>query len=144
MKKRVLFVCIGNSCRSQMAEWFARTYGADVMVPLSAGLDPALSVAPMTKQVMAEKGIMLVDPFPKAIVEFDPANVDVIVNISGRGLPKAYREKEVITWTVEDPIGKKQAVYEQVRDQLEGLVMRLILELRGPVRRTPRPGGMLR
>jgi arsenate reductase len=129
-KKRVLFVCIGNSCRSQMAEWFARTYGSDVLEASSAGLQPAGTVAEMTQEVMLDKNITMVDPFPKAIAEFNPADIDILVNISGFGLPKAYREGEVKVWAVEDPIGKKRQVYEQVRDQLEGLVMRLILELR--------------
>jgi arsenate reductase len=128
--KRVLFVCIGNSCRSQMAEWFARTYGGDVMQAESAGLQPAGVVAEMTRQVMLDKNIRMVDPIPKGIAEFNPANIDLIVNISGFGLPKLYRSKDVVTWAVRDPIGQKQAIYEQVRDQLEGLVMRLILELR--------------
>ena len=48
-KKRVLFVCIGNSCRSQMAEAFARAYGADIMEVQSAGVSPAPYIAPLTK-----------------------------------------------------------------------------------------------
>lgn len=128
--KRVLFVCIGNSCRSQMAEWFARTYGSDVMQADSAGLQPANVVAEMTRQVMLEKNIVMVDPIPKGIAAFNPDNIDLIVNIAGFGLPKMYRSKEIIIWAVRDPIGQKQVIYEQVRDQLEGLVMRLILEMR--------------
>jgi arsenate reductase (thioredoxin) len=129
-KQRVLFVCIGNSCRSQMAEWFARTYGSDVMEASSAGMAPALGVAEMTKQVMVDKNIVMRDPFPKGIIEFHPDNVDIVVNMSGSGLPKAFRSKDVRVWTVADPIGKKQSFYEEVRDQIEGLVMRLVLELR--------------
>ena len=44
-KTRVLFICIGNSCRSQMAEGFARRYGDDVILPASAGLSPAFMIA---------------------------------------------------------------------------------------------------
>ena len=142
MKKRVLFVCIGNSCRSQMAEWFARTYGADVMTAHSAGLNPAGAVAEMTRLVMRDKNIVMLDPIPKGIAEFNPANIDLIVNIAGFGLPKMYRSKEIITWAVRDPIGQKQAIYEQVRDQIEGLVMRLIIDLRNagaPPRRNRPP-----
>src|SRR6267154_2225345 len=51
-KKRVLFVCIGNSCRSQMAEAFARAYGADTLWVQSAGLGPAPMVAPLTRQIL--------------------------------------------------------------------------------------------
>src|ERR1700760_227104 len=55
VKKRILFVCIGNSCRSQMAEAFARAYGSDVLWVQSAGLSPASIVAPLTKQMLAER-----------------------------------------------------------------------------------------
>src|SRR5271165_2238746 len=64
-KMRVLFVCIGNSCRSQMAEGFARAYGADVMAVQSAGLSPAVMVSPLTKTVLAERNIHIDDQFPK-------------------------------------------------------------------------------
>ena len=57
--KRVLFVCIGNSCRSQMAEGFARAYGSDVMIPASAGFTPASRVAPDTIRAMAEPRISI-------------------------------------------------------------------------------------
>src|SRR5437016_12534018 len=67
VKKRVLFVCIGNSCRSQMVEGFARAYGSDVMVARSAGLSPATVIAPLTRQVLAERNIRIDDHFPKEI-----------------------------------------------------------------------------
>ena len=63
--KRVLFLCIGNSCRSQMAEGFARKYGADVMEVGSAGLAPAAIVQPETHQVMNQKNINIDDQFPE-------------------------------------------------------------------------------
>jgi hypothetical protein len=80
-----------------MAEWFARTYGMDVMKPESAGLQPAGVVAEMTKLVMQDKNITMVDPIPKGIAEFNPDNIDLIVNISGFGLPKMYRSKDIVT-----------------------------------------------
>src|SRR5579871_2557108 len=62
-KKRVLFVCIGNSCRSQMAEGFARAYGSDIMDSQSAGLSPATVIAPLTRQVLGEKNVKIDDHF---------------------------------------------------------------------------------
>src|SRR5215475_5872555 len=56
-KKRVLFICIGNSCRSQMAEAFAQAYGSDVMEVHSAGVSPAAMIAPLTKSILAEKNL---------------------------------------------------------------------------------------
>ena len=62
----MLFVCIGNSCRSQMAEAFARAYGADIMEVQSAGLSPATYIAPLTKQTLGEHNLNIDDHFPRA------------------------------------------------------------------------------
>src|SRR5947199_10683087 len=67
VKKRVRFVCIGNSCRTQMAEGFARAYGPDVMVARSAGLSPATVIAPLTRQALAERNIRTDDHLPKRL-----------------------------------------------------------------------------
>ena len=76
-------MCIGNACRSQMAEGFARAYGADVDDPASAGLAPAMHVARDTKTAMAEKDIDIRDHFPKAIRHLGRAQFDLVVNMSG-------------------------------------------------------------
>ncbi|HLH17041.1 MAG TPA: hypothetical protein VKX45_07460 [Bryobacteraceae bacterium] len=127
--KRVLFVCIGNACRSQMAEAFARAYGSDVLVPASAGLAPANRVAPDTIEAMQEKGIDLRDHFPKAIRHLGRAEFDLVINMSGEPLPDTIR-CEVLTWDVEDPVFLRYEDHCAVRDQIEKLVMELILELR--------------
>lgn len=127
--KRVLFLCVGNSCRSQMAEGFARKYGSDVMQPASAGLSPAPIVQPLTKKVMEEKNINLDDQFPKTLDAVNVPTFDLIVNMSGMKLPSKM-PIEVREWKVEDPIGKTEDVYVAVRDRLEMAVMQLILELR--------------
>ena len=128
-QQKVLFVCIGNSCRSQMAEAFARTYGSDVMVAESAGLAPAPGIAALTREVMAEKNIDLGQQFPKGLLEVDLASYDLIVNISGYPFPAPTRAP-VRDWQVEDPIGGKKETHQKVGQQLEGLVMQLVLELR--------------
>src|SRR5258706_1782224 len=131
-KRRVLFVCIGNSCRSQMAEAFAKAYGGDILEVSSAGLYPAAVISPLTRQVLATRNLSIQDHFPKDLdmVTRDIATrpFDVVVNISGLQL-RPLGETQ-IEWKVEDPIGQTEAVYQAVADQLEGLVMRLILELR--------------
>jgi arsenate reductase len=127
--KKVLFLCIGNSCRSQMAEGFARRYGSDVMKPLSAGFAPATIVQPLTKKVMEAKNINIDEQFPKDLSQIDVQQLDLIVNMSGNRLPERT-PVEVQEWLVEDPIGQSEEVYVAVRDQLEHQVMRLILELR--------------
>lgn len=128
--KRVLFVCIGNSCRSQMAEGFARTYGSDVLVASSAGLAPAAVVAPLTHQTMQEWNISLEGQFPKPLDTFpEGERFDLLVNISGYPVPVTY-QAHVETWDVRDPIGQSPDVYRQIAKQLEDLVMNLILRLR--------------
>lgn len=127
--KRVLFVCIGNSCRSQMAEAFARTYGSDVLVAASAGLAPAHRVAPDTIEAMQEKGLDLRDHFPKAIRHLGRVEFDLVINMSGEPLPDTIR-CEIRTWDVEDPVCLRYEDHCAVRDEIERLVMALILELR--------------
>ncbi|HTA69436.1 MAG TPA: hypothetical protein VK776_14190 [Bryobacteraceae bacterium] len=125
---RVLFVCIGNSCRSPMAEGFARTYGSDVLQAYSAGLAPAMSVAPLTHKVMLEKNIDVGYIYPK---DFKPAagSADLIINMSGVDLP-VRPVVPVENWEIRDPIGEREEVYREVRDQIELRVMQLILVLR--------------
>ena len=127
-KKLVLFVCIGNSCRSQMAEALARTYGSDVIDAHSAGVHHATTIAPLTRKVLSEKNVNIDGQFPKGLDLFTRAHIDVMVNMSGT--PLAPEGTRVIEWAVPDPIGKTEEVYRAVEKQIEDLVMRLILELR--------------
>jgi arsenate reductase len=129
--KRVLFVCFGNACRSQMAEGFARAYGTDVIIPASAGLAPAMGVARDTKAAMEEKGIDLRAHFPKAVRNLGRAQFDIVVNMSGSELPLEHLPgAKVIDWDVEDPVFMKYEDHCKVRDQIETMVMKLILDLR--------------
>jgi arsenate reductase len=128
-KSRVLFVCIGNSCRSQMAEGLARKYGSDVMEPHSAGVAPATTVADLTKKVMAGRGIDLSAAFPKSVFDA-PGSWDLIVNMSGYPIPNGLRAFQFREWKVQDPIGLPESIYNQVAATIESRVMQLILELR--------------
>ena len=128
-KTRVLFVCVGNACRSQMAEGFARKYGPDVVSPASAGLAPAVQVAPDTIRAMQEKNISLRDHFPKSLKQLRHFQFDLLVNMSGIELV-APAGAAVRTWPVRDPVAENYDVHCQVRDEIETLVMNLILELR--------------
>jgi arsenate reductase len=128
-KKNILFLCIGNSCRSQMAEGFARRYGSDVMDCASAGLAPAPIVQSLTRKVMEAKNIRIDDHFPKDLEQVTLSRFDLIINMSGRQFPTRV-PITVRDWKVEDPIGQSEEFYNTVRDQIENLVMQLILELR--------------
>jgi arsenate reductase (thioredoxin) len=127
--KRVLFVCLGNSCRSQMAEAFARAYGSDVLIAASAGLTPAFGVAPDTQRAMSEKGLDLRDHFPKSLRQLQRAAFDLVINMSGFDLPDSVGAV-VRTWDVPDPVFLEYNEHCEVRDAIERLVMNLILELR--------------
>jgi arsenate reductase (thioredoxin) len=129
--KRVLFVCIGNSCRSQMAEGFARAYGSDVIIPASAGLSPAMNVARDTRMAMAEKGIDLRDHFPKGIRNLGRAQFDLVVNMSDMDIfPDQIPGAAMVEWDVEDPVFMPYEDHCKVRDRIEVLVMKLVLDLR--------------
>jgi arsenate reductase (thioredoxin) len=128
-KYRVLFICIGNSCRSQMAEGFARAYGSDVMLAASAGLAPAYMVAPDTVRAMDEKNIDLRDHFPKSLKQLGRAQFDLFINMSGYELPPEI-DTPVRVWPVPDPVAEDYETHCQIRDEIENRVMALILELR--------------
>ena len=100
-----------------MAEGFARRYGSDIMHVASAGLAPAPIVQPLTKKVMEAKNINIDDQFPKDLHDLELDGFDLIVNMSGNKLP-SYLQIQVEDWQVEDPIGKSEETYVEVRDLL--------------------------
>jgi protein-tyrosine-phosphatase len=124
-----------------MAEGFARCYGSDVMTVASAGLAPAAIVQLLTKKVMLEKNIDLEGTIPKDLSSVDVSSFDLIINMSGNKLPETL-PIEVRDWKVEDPIGRTEDVYCEVRDRIERLVMNLVMELRKPSGPSapPKPG----
>ena len=125
---RVLFVCIGNACRSQMAEAFARAYGSDILIAQSAGLWPAGAISGVTRALMLEKDISLQGAVPKGL---DETGTDfyLIVNMSGEPLPKSV-SAPVREWDVEDPVWLPDELHREVRERIETLVRGLIDELR--------------
>jgi len=127
---RVLFVCIGNAIRSQMAEGFAKAYGGDVLIPRSAGLSPAINIMPMTRKVMQAKNIDLGDACPKGISDLGSESFDLVINLSGHPLTPKEVRAPIREWKIKDPMGGKEDAYRDASDQIERLVMALILELR--------------
>ncbi len=121
---RVLFLCKGNSCRSQMAEGFARRYlrGAEVF---SAGSEPEGFVHPLAVQVMEEVGIDISHQRSKGIWDLPTLEWDVVITVcSGEecpSVPGKYRE----VWDVPDPYGKNLETYRKTRDEIECHVRRL-------------------
>jgi len=128
-KLRVLFVCVGNAFRSQMAEAFARALGSDLLEAESAGLAPAPALPAVTEEIMAGYGIDVSGQYPKGLEEVDPAGFDLIVNISGYPLP-LDTAVPVRDWEVPDPVGRDRAFHEEVARRIEECVRELVAELR--------------
>jgi protein-tyrosine-phosphatase len=114
-----------------MAEAFARAYGSDILTAHSAGLAPASGLPSLTRQTLSEKNVPSEGQFPKDLESFAGKPFDVVVNLSGEQLPFTLGAARMVEWNVRDPIGESESVYRAVAAQIEGLVMRLILELRG-------------
>lgn len=137
MPKRVLFVCTGNSARSQMAEGFAKAMGIEAF---SAGTHPKDAVHPLAVTVMAEKGIDISHHKPKPLdLEF-AKTVDLVVTVCGEAdaecahLPLPVPK---IHWDLPDPAKaegseeEKLRAFREVRDEIEKLVGQLAEQLRG-------------
>jgi protein-tyrosine-phosphatase len=112
-----------------MAEAFARAYGADVVIPASAGVAPALGVAPDTVRAMLERNIDIRDHFPKTIRQLGRARFDLAVNMSGERLSRDAGER-IVEWEIPDPVCESYERHCEIRDQIERKVMNLLLDLR--------------
>jgi len=131
--KRVLFVCVGNSCRSQMAEALARHHAADVISPTSAGISPLGTIADPTRQVLIERGVPMPGQRSKGTTEADIAAAELIVNLTGIHGRALFRETvtaPIEDWEVTDPYGDDLGVYRRVCDEIEARVIELAARLR--------------
>jgi len=138
--KNVLFVCIGNSCRSPMAEGFMLACAGDRVGVYSAGTHPAGVISQRTAQVMRERGIDLSRQRSKGLDEIDLPAMDIIVSMAGLPAedlcPPDYRG-EALNWDVADPVGLPIAIHRMVRDDVEKRVRELLQRIEegsgGPV-----------
>jgi protein-tyrosine-phosphatase len=124
----LLFVCVENSNRSQMAEGFARTLGSRRVTAFSAGSRPSGQVNPRAIQFMREKGIDLTVQLSKGLDDLPKVKWDYIVTM-GCGdacpfLPACHR----LDWDLQDPRHLDDAGFRGVRDRIEALVKDLIAE----------------
>ncbi len=128
--KKVLFVCVENAGRSQMAEAFANRYGKNKFIVSSAGNKPAEKVNPIVVEAMKEKGIDISMNKPK-LLTFQMANdVDLIVTMgcNDQGVCPGPFFKETIDWKLEDPKGKSIEGVREIRDDIENRVKKLVDE----------------
>lgn len=133
--KRVLFVCVENAGRSQMAEAFARKYGGGKVEAFSAGTMPAKEVNPIVIQVMREKGIDLTVNRPKAITRqmVEEADMIIVMGCSAEGFCPAQLLNKVVDWQIEDPKDKPIEKVKEIRDKIESRVRKLISEIDNPM-----------
>nr|WP_275974495.1 arsenate reductase, glutathione/glutaredoxin type [Argonema galeatum] len=126
--KKVMFVCKKNSCRSQMAEGFARTLGEGKISVTSSGLE-ASQVHPTAVQVMSEIGIDITDQKSKPLSDFKAEDYDIVISLCGCGvnLPEDWVLREVFQdWQLDDPDGQPIEVFHRVRDEVKERVAKLV------------------
>lgn len=134
---RVLFLCMGNSCRSQMAEGFARHYGRGVLEVYSAGTKPT-ALHPLAVEVMREVGIDISVQYSKGLAEV-PEEADLVVTLcdqAAEACPFYPGAREVIHWSLPDPVAAKGTLEEvkeefrRARDRIRELVGALVTGIR--------------
>lgn len=135
MMATVLFVCVQNSCRSQMAEGFARALGKGIVEPYSAGSKPSGEVNEDAVTVMREKGIDISGQAPKGFSDLPVKQVDYLVTMGCHDVCPVFPAVKQLDWQLDDPVGRPLGEFRRVRDQIEQKVTALIGEITrgGPV-----------
>jgi len=128
---RVVFVCIGNSCRSPIAEGIAAHIASDVMEVSSAGVAALGRVQSMTKSTLTKNGYPADGLESKPCEDVDLGGADIIINMTGRPGQEVFQDaSRVEDWDVEDPYGSDAVTYQRIFEDIE----RRVVELVGRVR----------
>ena len=128
-KSKILFVCVENARRSQMAEEFANAFGQGKLEVYSAGSRPSLEIDPLVIEVMKEKGIDLTAKRPKGLNDLPPIEMDYLITMGCEETCPAVLAKKIIEWKIPDPKGKSIDFFREVRDIIEGKVKSLLEEI---------------
>lgn len=132
-KTRILFVCIGNMCRSPMAEGFARRLGGEALEIYSAGTNPTGVVSEDAIEIMREAGIDISGLTSNGLDAVPLAEMDIVVSMApapARALVPRDFKGVAIDWKVDDPVGKSLGVFRRVRDELLARVTDLVDQVR--------------
>jgi arsenate reductase len=131
---KVVFVCVENAGRSQMAEAFANHYGKGKLVASSGGVMLADRVNPLVVEAMREKGFDISMNRPKLLTSAmtEDAGKIITMGCSVEKICPAPLLKNVIDWDLEDPKGKPMEKVREIRDEIEKRVLKLIAELKIP------------
>jgi arsenate reductase (thioredoxin) len=128
----VLFLCVHNAGRSQMAAGWLRHLAGERVDVLSGGSAPAEQVNPAAVEAMREVGIDITDQFPKPWTEETLGAADVIVTMGCGDACPVYPGKRYLDWELDDPAGKPVADVRPVRDDIERRVRALLDDLGVP------------
>ena len=128
-KPTVLFVCVHNAGRSQMAAGFMRELGGDRVEVLSAGSAPKDSINPIAIEAMAEVGIDIRNQQPKVLTTEAVLEADAVITMGCGDACPFYPGKRYEDWVLEDPAGQDIDFVRKVRDEIKGRVATLLSEL---------------
>ncbi len=130
-RPEILFLCVHNAGRSQMAAGFARTLGAGQVLVHSAGSTPGERLNPAVVAAMAEVGIDIADESPKKLTDEMGRSADVVVTMGCGDACPMYPGTRYVDWELDDPKGKDLEVVRRIRDEIRERVTSLLAELAG-------------
>jgi len=125
----VLFVCVHNAGRSQMAAGLVKLRSQGRIHVRSAGSDPAEHVNPAVVEAMEELGVDLKEEFPKPLTDEVVRAADVVITMGCGDACPIYPGKKYEDWELDDPAGQDLETVRRIRDELDGRVQNLIGEL---------------
>ena len=128
-KPEVLFVCVHNAGRSQMAAGLLKLRADDRIEVRSAGSTPADEINPVAVQAMHELGVDLSEEFPKPLTDDALVAADVVITMGCEDACPVYPGKRYEDWELEDPSGKDIETVRTIRDEIDARVKRLVGEL---------------
>ena len=128
-KPTVLFVCVHNAGRSQIAAGFMREFGGDRVEVLSAGSAPKDSINPNAVKAMAEIGIDIANQQPKVLITEAVLESDVVITMGCGDACPLYPGKRYEDWVLDDPAGQDIYFVRNIRDDIKVQVERLLTEL---------------
>ncbi|WP_448808085.1 arsenate reductase ArsC [Agromyces bauzanensis] len=128
-KPTVLFVCVHNAGRSQMAAGYLRDLAGDRVEVLSAGSEPKDQINPVAIEAMAEEGIDIAGNTPKILTVEAVKESDVVITMGCGDACPIFPGKRYEDWELEDPAGKDLETVRRVRDDIRGRVEALIAEI---------------
>ncbi|MEY4497027.1 MAG: hypothetical protein RLZZ364_332 [Actinomycetota bacterium] len=128
-KKTILFVCVHNAGRSQMAAGFMRQLGGERVEVLSAGSAPKDSINPVAVAAMAELGIDIADQRPKILTPESVQQSDVVITMGCGDACPYYPGKRYEDWQLDDPAGQGIEPVRIIRDEIKARVEALLKEI---------------